>query len=467
MKVSEFNKIKKYSEGSGVIAAVEPNIKMNFNEYGTYEEIVNTDSDIELNAAVERVSPNFNTERNETLISEELFSNIENIQFDERLGFYKSLYVGHVKEGTFRDDATSGGLGTWIFHELFTKGLIDKVIHVKKINSVDDSRLFKYYVSDTLEGIREGAKTRYYPVELSEVIQIVKDNPGNYAIIGIPSFIMAIRLLAEEDEIIKQRIKYTVGIICGHQKSSKFTDSLALQLGIQPEDIVNIDYRKKVKGSPANRYAVEIESRKNGKTEKKEQFFKDFIEENWGQGLFKERASDFTDDVFNETADITLGDAWLPEYTKDPKGNNVVIVRNEMIEKLIKEAVKEKRLVMDVVDAETIFSSQSSHYKHTHDELAYRLYKLKEKNLWYPKKRVKPSNNIDPLRRKVQDLREELSISSHIIFEKSVEENNYEYYFNSMEKLIKKYLKQYKINRVKQLGIRGSYKKIIERILNK
>lgn len=464
MRVSEFNKLKQFSEGSGVIAAVDPNITMILNEYGIYEEVANTKEDINLTPLIEKVSPNFNKDLDETVIADNLFGNINEIKFDDRLGYYSSLYVGYVKEGDYREKASSGGLGTWIFEELFKKKLIDKVIHVKEVVDSNDNRLFKYDVSYSIEEIKEGSKTKYYPVELSEVIEIVKNEPGNYAVIGIPSFIMAIRLLAKADEVINERIKFTIGIICGHQKSSKFTASLANQMDIKPEEITDIDYRKKIDGLPANRYAVEIKGIKNGKKFVKTQLFKDFLEENWGQGLFKVRASDFTDDVFNETADITLGDAWLPQYTGESMGNNVVIVRNEIIDNLLKDAIIEDRLKMDSVDNETIFQSQSSHYKHTHDEIAYRLSKLEEKNEMYPKKRLAASNEIDPFRKAIQDLREELSTESHILYKKSEDLNDYNYYKMNVEKLKRKYLREYKIHRIKQLGVKGASKKVIERI---
>ena len=114
---------------------------------------------------------------------------------------------------------------------------------------------------------------------------------------------------------------------------------------------------------------------------------KELLGQNWGQGYFKTKASDFTDDVMNETADITLGDAWLPEYTKDSKGNNVIVVRNPVIDDLIREGIESGRLNLDVVDKETIFRSQAAHYRHTHDELAYRLYKKDKLNQWQPKEK--------------------------------------------------------------------------------
>ena len=51
----------------------------------------------------------------------------------------------------------------------------------------------------------------------------------------------------------------------------------------------------------------------------------------------KYKACDFCEDVFGYCSDIVLGDAWLPKYVKDPKGTNVIIVRNEYIFNLFKK----------------------------------------------------------------------------------------------------------------------------------
>ncbi|MCG3561936.1 DEAD/DEAH box helicase, partial [Klebsiella pneumoniae] len=58
---------------------------------------------------------------------------------------------------------------------------------------------------------------------------------------------------------------------------------------------------------------------------------------------------DFTDDVMNETADITLGDAWLPEYTMDSEGNNIVIIRNPIIKRIVEKALTEGRIKLDEI----------------------------------------------------------------------------------------------------------------------
>lgn len=467
MRYTEFNQKKEFSEGSGVISVVDPDIGIKLNKFGIYDEYLTVEGDKELNPLVELVSPNFNSQDNEDSVAQSLFGSIEDINYDKRLGYYSSLYVGHVKEGQFREDASSGGFGTWIFKELLENDLIDGVLHVKDVKGSDDTRLFKYEISTTIEEIKDGAKTKYYPVEMSEVLKFVRENEGRYAVVGIPSFIMAVRLLCKYDDKFKDRIKFTVGIVCGHQKSSKFTESMAQQLNISPENLTAVNYRKVPSGAAANRYSVEFKGNINGKEETISKPFAEFIEENWGEGFFKVRASDFTDDVFNETSDITLGDAWLPDYVSDSLGNNIIIVRNPTLQKLMDNSIDKGLIKVEEVDADTIFESQSSHYKHTHDELAYRLYKLKKENKWIPKKRVEPSGEIDIARKGIQDLREEISISSHLNYYESMEKNNYNIYQKRMKKLVKRYLLQYKINRVRQLGIKESTSKVIKHLLNR
>lgn len=471
MKVSEFNSKKMYSEASGSVSVVDRNIKMELNEYGLYKETI-VDSEKELNNLVPIVSPNLNNQTTETKIANYLYSNIENIHFDMRLGYYSSLYVGYVKEGDYRKHASSGGMGTWIFKELFDRDMIDYVIHVKKSNDSKDKRLFKYDVSSSIEEIKEGAKTKYYPVEISEVMDIVKNKPGRYAVIGIPSFIYSIRLLAGADELINERIKYTVGLVCGHQKSSKFAESMAWQVGIQPGNLVDIDFRHKLLDRPASNYAVKMTGFIDDELQTIIKPTSELFGQNWGWGFFKPVASNYTDDVFNETADIVLGDAWLPEYTSDSEGNNIVIIRNPEIDEIVKDAIQEERLKMDIVDNETIFSSQASHYRHTHDELAYRLHVKDSNNEWRPKKRVVASSDISDTRRKIQDLRKVISEQSHIQYQEAVKRNDFNYFVSKMTEYTAEYTALYRslyrktlFKRVLKMGPREVVSKVIRKII--
>lgn len=463
MKVSEFNQKKKYSEVSGVTAFVEPKIKIRLNDLGLYEELIDAPDNSMLSPLVEKVSPYLNAKDNESVIAENLYSKLDGINYDNRIGYYDSLYVGHVVEGDFRKNASSGGMGTWIFKALLDEGLIDGVIHVKDNCDKSSKILYKYEISRSVEEILAGAKTKYYPVELSEVLEIIKKNKGRYAIVGIPSFIKAIRLVCLYDPVINERIAFTVGLICGHQKSSKFAEYMAWQVGIEPGNLKEIDFRHKLAEKPADYYAIRMTGYINSKLTTVIKAKSELDGQNWGLGYFKPLASDFTDDVFNETADIVVGDAWLPEYTTDSGGNNIVIVRDKTVSRILLDAIYKNKLSMHPVSVDKIFSSQAAHYRHTHDELVYRSLSQKRKNNWIPKNRVYESKDISYLRGIVQNLRMDISEQSHTIYKEAVKRNDLSYFYKKMNSLNFRYKLVYYILAIKNIGIKGVFNKFFKK----
>ncbi|MFA0071448.1 Coenzyme F420 hydrogenase/dehydrogenase, beta subunit C-terminal domain, partial [Vibrio breoganii] len=99
----------------------------------------------------------------------------------------------------------------------------------------------------------------------------------------------------------------------------------------------------------------------------------------------------FCDDVFAETADVVLGDAWLPEYVHDGSGTNVLVVRSDDIFNMIEAAIEEGRVKLDGIKIERAIASQDAGIRHRKHALSYRLQLEKEKGNWTPPKRV----NVD------------------------------------------------------------------------
>lgn len=441
-----------FNYGTGIWAYLNKKISMKLNKKGEYEPFKD-EKDKLSNSEVKKLIDNtpLLAEKNESEIARSLFSNIPGIKYNKKIGYYQGLYVGHVLEGNFRSNGSSGGMSSWLFKELMERGAIDGVIEVKKVNdNCSQNVLFEYGISRNISEILEGAKTKYYPVEYSKVLDFVRNNPGNYAIIGLPSYVMGIRLLTESDNILKERIKFVVGLVCGHQKTTNFANFLAWQCGIKPGNLLNIDFRKKVKGLPSNSYAVEVTGKVNNEIRTVVKPMSELMGGDWGQGFFKVRASDFTDDVMNETADITLGDAWLPEYTNDSEGNNIIVVRNSYLQSLIEDGVNNGKLNLDIVDEKTIYRSQASHYRHTQDELSYRLHKKDVKGVWRPDKRISASKNIPILRKKIQDQREKITYLSTSYFLEAVDKDDLNYFLKKMSPLVRKYKFIYFIQRVQK-----------------
>lgn len=405
--------------------------------YGMFKPSFN-----DLDAPISDVCPFF-TSRNESELGEMLFSGFEGIKQNEFLGYYIETYAGYVRKDDFRKHGSSGGFVTWILSRLLEERLIDAVIHVKP--SGKKGILFEYGISSDLEELRKGAKSKYYPVEFSEVLAEVRKTRKKYAFVGVPCFVKAMRLLCINDKEFADRVSSFVGLVCGHLKSSRFSEMLAWQKGVKPEDLRGIDFRWKYPSGPASEYGIKISGEKNGEmvtiTEKANSFYG----YNWGYGFFKYKACDYCDDVVSETADVSVGDAWLPEYLNDSGGTNVVIVRNPVIKKIVDLGIKESTLKLDVLDPEEIVKSQEGGFRHRKDLLVYRIALLKNHGIWFPQKRVEPSlDNLDIRYRKITFLRTQLAEKSHLAFKEALRTDDFEVFQEQMQSLVEKYDSLYK-----------------------
>jgi coenzyme F420-reducing hydrogenase beta subunit len=391
------------------------------------------------NISLLSVCPFSGVAENEDAIGSALFS--DNCRPDGRIGYYLDTYAGFVSEGAYRQNGSSGGMGTWLLTELFCKGLIDGVIHVHEEDRGSGGELlFRYRLSTTLEGIASGAKSRYYPIELSQVIQDIRQLSGRYAIVGVPCFIKAVRLLCRQDPLVRDRIVYCIGLVCGHLKSTYFAEFFGWQCGIEPGQLRSINFRKKLRDGDANKYGIEVVGQGNGHEIRAVRRNADFFGYLWAHGFFKAQACDYCDDVLAETADVTVGDAWLPQYLKDPNGTNIIIVRHPIFREMIEEAMAAGRLKMDRLTPDDIARSQEGGLRHRREGLAYRLYLLDRAGKWRPRKRVQANaKHLSARLKRIHEMRVRLARESHVAFQKAIRAGSFSVFRDHMQRLLEKY----------------------------
>jgi coenzyme F420-reducing hydrogenase beta subunit len=320
--------------------------------------------------------------------------------------------------------------------KLVELGLVDGVIHIKSQNSAGNG-LFEYGISYTAPEVGSSRKSVYYATTLSEVLLNIANDNLTYALVGIPCFIKAGRLLVEQDERFQKKIKYFVGLVCGHLKSSFFAESLAWQAGIHPTDLGSIDFREKVRNSSSKNYGYSVESKFS--TVKKIKRMAETVDGNWGLGVFQPEACNFCDDIFADTADIVFGDAWLPEYENSWEGTNIVIARNPKLLEILQSSKSREEIFLTEVPLSSVLDSQAGNIRHRRVGLQVRLEDDRKSNLRVPVKRVKPGySNIPMLRRLLIRNRRRSSKASFQYFLKAKELNSLGYYLGVMkrEKLI-------------------------------
>lgn len=450
-----------YCIGCGACASVRDSpFRMQMDVYGNIIAYPHQNLDNN-NVKVLNICPFSNDSRNESEISEILFSEINNN--DTKIGKYLECFAGYVKIGDFRKKGSSGGIAKWLGYALLNENKVDYFVHVVANHTNDPQKpLFDYAVISDKNDVINGSKSSYYPVTLVNIVKTIRETDGRYAITGVPCFIKALRLLAFEEDIFKKRIKYTIGIVCGGMKSANHSKLIGWQLGVKPENLVSIDFRRKHIDKPASYKIYQVWSNLDTNERYKDSY--ELYGIDWGAGYFKPNACDYCDDVVGETADVSLGDAWLPRFEADPDGTTIIIVRNKEILDVINRNNNETLVLTDLT-ATDVAKSQDGGFRHRREALSLRIAKKEINNNWYPNKRVIGNEyKLTKKRKTIYSLREEIAKQSHISFLNALSKNDITVFNKEMNPLIKKYF----IANNGSLPIRGfrKIKRIIYRVFS-
>lgn len=324
----------------------------------------------------------------------ELFLKQPETQYHDKIGYYYGLYAGYSKQ--FRETSSSGGIATYVLSALLEQKIVDYLFIVKEVDGQ-----YAYQFFSNVEEITQISKTRYTPVTLEKLFQELSKIDGKVAVSGVACFVKAIRLKQMYDPVLKEKIAFIVGIICGGLKSKYYTDYLAQEAGCKTE-YNYAQYRVKNKES----YALDYKFSCIEKSDKKIHMVDmQSLGDMWGTGLFKSNACDFCDDVLTELADISLGDAWIDPYDKNGLGNSIIITRTKIAENLIKNGLNKNLLALDVMNTEKIILSQNGSFNHRHKGLAFRVMKVNKEGKLTPRKRNKHMVNQNILFNFVQNSR--------------------------------------------------------------
>lgn len=429
--------------GCGACAVIAPaQLRMDLTEQGTYLPVARdgrglSELDEEVAMAASKVCPFSNHSRDEDELAADLFADDE-ISYDDVVGHHRKIVAGHVVGGDFRELGTSGGMTSWLLSRLLTDGEIDAVVHVSSTFAPPPSAVSRYTISRSVEDLLGGRKSRYHVQTLTAVMDEVRQRPGRYAVVGVPCFVKAVRLLTENDPILRERIVFAASLICGHYKSTLYSEYLAWSVGVDPADVREIDYRHKEPGRPPNRYSVQISPRQG----------KDVVRgvehipmADWGMGIFKLGACDYCDDIVGETADVSLGDAWLDPFMTDWQGTNVAIARSPLAAKLLSQGEATGELDVIPWTADDVVAAQAGAVRHRRDGLRARLGNRARLGIWAPNKRVDalPSSELDTANAQRMLNREAIAIASPSTFLEARRRGDLEYFRKTMKPLVRRY----------------------------
>lgn len=266
---------------------------------------------------------------------------------DVLLGNYLNCYIGHATNYDIRYNSASGGLATALLIFALEQGIIDGAL-VTKMNQNNPLEP-QPFIATTREEIISASKSKYCPVPANVALKGILNSRGRFAIVGLPCHIHGIRKAEEVNRQLKEKAALHLGIFCSHTPSFLATEYLLHKMKIRKEDVKQLEYRGE--GWPG-KLKVDLE---DGATLLPEPDY-------WGSGFgsfFCPTRCTLCCDHVAELADISLGDAWLPELEDDRVGSSIIISRSKSGEDILQKAMAKGKIELIETGASKAIQSQS------------------------------------------------------------------------------------------------------------
>jgi coenzyme F420 hydrogenase subunit beta len=265
------------------------------------------------------------------------------------LGKHLNCYVAHSTDANLRTDSSSGGSVTQLLIFALQKGIIDGAL-VTRMNE-DRPLEPEPFIARTKQEILQASKSKYCPVPANVALKEILNEKGKYAVVGLPCHIRGVRKAEIFNQKLRERIVLRLGLFCGHTPNFLGTEFLLRRFGVEKTDVRRLSYRGN--GWPGGLSIV----LKNGS----ERFisFRDFGAFLYGSYLFTPLCCMCCTDATSELADLSFGDAWLPEFKHIRKGLSIIVSRTKMGDSILKEATSDNYMKTFSINCDKVIQSQS------------------------------------------------------------------------------------------------------------
>jgi len=309
-------------------------------------------------------------------------------RYNYYLGDYSKSYVAHSTDEKIRYASASGGFVTSFLIYLLNRRLINGALVTKRseINPV----LSIPFIARTRQEIIESNGSKYSPVKFDEILKEIIDSGKNdfkIAVVGLPCHIEAISQACKINSHLNKAVKYKISLLCGHSSSMYAYYYIFKKLGLHQKEITNIKNRGD--GWPGS---LKITTKsKVVKLPYRHKYSMGIV---LSSPLFIPIACHMCKDAAGFNADLSVSDAWLKEYSDDDQGTNLVLSRNESIDRILDNINKDKSIQMIECDANKIVKANYRVFRNKVDLSHYRM-------KWYLKS--KSDNYINHMNYKNQN----------------------------------------------------------------
>lgn len=267
---------------------------------------------------------------------------------DTLLGNYQATYLGYSGRERIRQKSSSGGIVTSLLEYMLDIGAVDGALVVREGNRGPFNP--DIFIARNQVDLYSAMQSKYFPVPILSGLNLnsLLKRKERLAVVGLPCHIHGIRKMEQLFPVLQESIRLHIGLFCGLNTNFCGMHHLISKAGIHDiEQIKEIRYRD---GDWPGKIAITLTSGKRYSLPLQEKNFVNYF-------YILPRCTLCMDQT-NELADISVGDAWLPECSQDNKGWSVCLARTQAGYKIISEAQDKGYVILNTISPSKIIESQ-------------------------------------------------------------------------------------------------------------
>jgi coenzyme F420 hydrogenase subunit beta len=253
------------------------------------------------------------------------------------IGPYQKGFVGYSAVPDVRRRGASGGVITQTLLWLMANDLIDGAVVLRQ--GAPKPWLAEPIIAQSFEEVQTASQSVYVPVPVNTILPDMEAFEGRLAYVGLPDQVASLRRLQALGHPGALKVTYVIGPYVGTGMYLGAIESYLRSNGVDDlSEIVELRYRE---GEWPGYLQIKMRS---GRVLRAEKFYYNYL-----IPFHITQSSLLYVDFSNELTDISVGDAWRPQYEKQGGGFSVVVARSNIGLELLETMRQEQVLILNEV----------------------------------------------------------------------------------------------------------------------
>lgn len=253
------------------------------------------------------------------------------------LGPYRQVYTGYASDPTIRRRGASGGVISRVLIHLLETGQIEGAVVIRQgLYTPEEAAPL---IATNRDEVLASAQSVYAVTPMLTLLPEMERFPGRLAFVGLPEQVAALRMLQAVGHPAAQKVVFVAGPYTGTNMYAGAVRAFLRMQGVSDRvPITSLQWRA---GEWPGYLRVETA---DGRVFKAQKFYYNYL-----IPFYISRNCQITPDFTNELTDLSVGDAWSPQFEAAGGGHSVIVARSDRAETLLNDMGRSSLLTLDPI----------------------------------------------------------------------------------------------------------------------